>query len=96
MSITRSFFRPMSGQQDVRPMIPMPMVYENVPVDPTRWEYRVLTVDTREADVPDAATLNDLGAEGWLLTAVLDLQTTRGSTLVHYYFVRQKKWEKEK
>jgi hypothetical protein len=96
MSTTRSFFRPMSGQQDVRPMIPMPMVYENVPIDPTRWEYRVLNVDTREAEVPDAAMLNDLGAEGWLLTGVLDLPTTRGNTIVHYYFVRQKNWEKEK
>lgn len=90
MSVTRSFFRPMSGQQDVRPMIPMPMVYENVHVEPTRWEYRVLTIDTREMALPDAATLNELGVEGWLLIGVLDLQNSGVDTFVHYYFVRQK------
>jgi hypothetical protein len=90
MSITRSFFRPMSGQQDVKPTIPVPVVYENVRLEPTRWEYRVLTIDTREMAVPDAATLNELGNEGWLLTGVLDLETTRGGTRIHYYFVRQK------
>ena len=90
MSISRSFFRPMSGQQDVKPTIPVPMVYENVRVEPTRWEYRVLTIDTREMDVPDAAKLDELGIEGWLLTGVLDLEAPRSGTLVHYYFVRQK------
>jgi hypothetical protein len=90
MSISRSFFRPMSGQQDVKPMIPVPMVYENVHVEPARWEYRVMTIDTREMDLPDAAALNELGVEGWLLTGVLDLVATRGGTVVHYYFVRQK------
>jgi hypothetical protein len=89
MSQSRSFFGSMSGQQDVRPLIPMPMVYENVQVEPTRWEYRVLTIDTREMAVPDATTLNEFGVEGWLLTGVLDLQTPRGETLVHYYFVRE-------
>jgi hypothetical protein len=90
MSISRSFFRPMSGQQDVKPTLPVPMVYENVQVEPTRWEYRVLFIDTREVDVPDVAKLNELGTEGWLLTSVLDLEAPRGGTLVHYYFVRQK------
>ena len=71
-------------------MIPMPMVYENVQVEPTRWEYRVLTIDTREMALPDADTLNELGVEGWLLTGVLDLQHSGVDTFVHYYFVRQK------
>ena len=117
MAITMSF-RTVSGfseQKDVPNSIHVPMVYEQVPVEPVRWEYRVLTVDTREGDLPDAVQLNELGAQGWLLVGVLDQglmgrnspddegQMTRDyvsrlleqgpkgkSSLVHYYFVRQK------
>src|SRR5260221_14679554 len=62
----------LSGQNDVQNAVHVPMVYERVPVEPVRWEYRVLTVDAREEDLPDAARLNKLGAEGWLLVGVLD------------------------
>jgi hypothetical protein len=91
MSLSLSYNNVMFGQQDVRPMLPLPMVYENVPEIPTNWEYKVLTVDTREMDLPDVAALNELGDQGWLLTSVLDQRTSHGSTFVHYYFVRQKK-----
>ncbi len=91
MSLSLSYDNVISGQQDVRPMLPLPMVYENVPEIPTNWEYKVLTVDTQEMDLPDVATLNELGDQGWLLTSVLDQRTSHGNTFVHYYFVRQKK-----
>lgn len=105
----------LSEQKDVHSSIHVPMVYERVPVEPVHWEYRVLTVDAREEDLPDAARLNELGAEGWLLVGVLDQRATgrssidnenewtrasinrlvdQGGTgrssLVHYYFVRQR------
>ena len=81
---TRKF---MSSQPDVRPTLPIPMVYENVPVDPMRWEYRVLHVDTREEALPDVAQLNELGNQGWLLVGVLN---TGDGRHVQYYFVRQR------
>lgn len=80
----------LSEQRDVPNNIHVPMVYEQVPVEPVSWEYRVLTVDTREEDLPDAVQLNELGAQGWLLVGVLDQGATGKSSRVHYYFVRQK------
>ncbi len=93
----------------------VPMVYEQMPVEPVRWEYYVMNVDTREMDVPDITQLNELGSQGWLLVGILDQRTMgsglhrgdsqmtsdyvsrvveresqRRSSLVHYYFVRQK------
>ena len=68
---------------------PKIMVYEDTPLDPIRWEYRVLTIDTNEKALPDTERLNELGREGWLLNGVLN-QGSRGDvSLVHYYFVRQ-------
>jgi hypothetical protein len=91
MALSLSFHRHMSGQPDVRPSMPMPMVYENVPITPTHWEYRVLASDTREEGLPDAALLNELGGEGWLLVGVLEQKAADGRrTTVNYYFVRQK------
>ena len=58
----------------------VPMVYEQLPVEPVRWEYHVMAVDTREMDVPDTVQLNELGAQGWLLAGILD-QRTMGSDL---------------
>ena len=93
----------------------VPMVYEQMPLEPVRWEYHVLTVDTREMDVPDTNLLNELGAQGWLLVGILDQRILGGgsrggddqitrdyvsrvvereshstTSLVYYYFVRQK------
>jgi len=68
----------------------VPMVYEQVHVEPVNWEYRVLTIDTREVELPDTAELNELGAQGWLLVGILDQMTMGKSSFVHYYFVRQK------
>jgi len=58
----------------------VPMVYEQLPVEPVRWEYHVMIVDTREMDIPDIAQLNELGTQGWLLVGVVD-QITMGSGL---------------
>jgi hypothetical protein len=56
----------------------VPMVYEQMRVEPVRWEYHIMILDTREMDVPDTAQLNELGAQGWLLVGILD-QRTMGS-----------------
>jgi hypothetical protein len=92
MALSLPFYQRMSGQPDVRSAIsmPMPMVYEDAPLKPTAWEYRELTIDAREEALPDATLLNDLGKEGWLLVGVLDQRTQASTSLVHYYFVRQK------
>jgi hypothetical protein len=93
----------------------VPMVYEQISIEPVRWEYHLLKVDTREMDLPDIDQLNDLGTQGWLLVGIvdqrkigsgmqsgteqvtrdyvsrmLDREKSEDSSLVHYYFVRQK------
>jgi hypothetical protein len=104
----------LSDQKDVRFSVPIPMVYESVQPEPVRWEYRVLTIDTREEDLPTTDLLNELGNQGWLLVGILDQRTTgrsgynpteatrryidnvldkepaARSSLVQYYFVRQR------
>ncbi len=74
MAITMSFRtgKGFSEQRDVPASLHVPMVYEQVTVEPVRWEYRVLTVDLREEDLPDAVQLNELGAQGWLLVGILN------------------------
>jgi hypothetical protein len=78
----------LSEQAHVRYSLPIPMVYENV--EPAYWEYHVLTIDAREEALPDTSRLSELGREGWLLVGVLDQGATGRSSLVHYYFVRQR------
>src|SRR5918911_926999 len=59
---SRYFF----GQKDVQYSLPVPMVYEQVSAEPITWEYRVLTIDTREEPLPDDEQLNELGTKGWI------------------------------
>ena len=105
----------LSDQGNVHGNLHVPMVYEQMPFEPLHWEYHVLTVDTREIDVPGTDQLNELGAQGWLLVGILDQrmlggasragdgqmtsdyvsrvverESQRASSLVYYYFVRQK------
>lgn len=80
----------LTEQRDVPNSIHVPMVYEQVAVEPAHWEYRVLTVDAREEDLADVDLLNELGSQGWLLVGVLDQGAPGRSPKVHYYFVRQK------
>jgi hypothetical protein len=90
MSLALSFQHRMHGQADVHASLPMPIVYEDVPQLPTRWEYRVLTIDAREEALPDAPALNEMGEEGWLLISVVEQRHQSGGARVHFYFVRQK------
>ncbi len=92
MAITMSFRRGdgLSEHGNVPGNLHVPMVYEQMPVEPVSWEYRVLTMDAREVDLPDTVQLNELGAQGWLLVGVLDQGTMGKSPLVYYYFVRQR------
>jgi hypothetical protein len=78
----------MSEQKDVRTFPPVPMVYEQVPAQAPTWEYRVLSIDTREEPLPGIAKLNELGSAGWLLVSVVK---TGEREPVHYYFVRQQR-----
>ena len=78
-----------SEQRDVRMFPPVPMVYETMPAQNLNWEYRVLSIDPREKDLPGTAELNELGNAGWLLVGVLNA----GEREIVYYFVRQKQGE---
>ncbi len=89
MTVSLSFRHFASDQQDVRLSLPIPMVYEDLPAVPVHWEYRMLTIDTREQELPGEAELNELGKEGWLLVGMLEQPTRQERGLVHYYFVRQ-------
>ena len=82
MAITMSFRmgNGLPDQGNVPGSLHVPMVYEQLPVEPVHWEYHVMIVDTRELDVPVTAQLNELGAQGWLLVGILD-QRTMGSGL---------------
>lgn len=90
MFVSQPFHATLSGQTDDRFSIPLPMVYEQAPVTLPRWEYRVLAIDPREEALPDAAQLNELGSEGWVLVGVLDQRASGGRPVVLYYFLRQK------
>ena len=95
----------MSEQKDMRAFPPVPVVYEQVPVSPQQWEYKVLIVDPREKELLGADDLNELGNAGWLLVGsvrggiALNPFDELGSVgrlrdgerqKIYYYFVRQK------
>ena len=88
--LSTSFWGHFGGQNDVQPALHIPMVYENITVGPANWEYHVLSVDTREEELPDEARLGELGAQGWLLVSVLAPGQPEARSRVYYYFVRQK------
>ena len=79
----------MADRDEMRPAVHIPMVYEEVAAMPVAWEYHVLAIDTRERALPDAAQLNELGHEGWIMTGMLDERIAGKGTFVYYYFVRQ-------
>ena len=78
-----------NAEQPAMGFTPKIMVYEDVPLEPARWEYKVLTIDTHERSLPDEAYLNELGHAGWLLVGILNQGTSGNKALVHYHFVRQ-------
>ena len=74
---------------DARPSLPIPIVFESPDASRARWEYTTLAVDPREEAAPDAARLNALGAEGWLLAAVVPVPISPSAVHLTYYFVRE-------
>lgn len=90
MPFANSFWKELAGQKDVLPGLHVPMVYESIPAEPPVWEYHLLSVDVREAALPDEAVLNELGQQGWLLVSTHEQRMTENHCIVHYYFVRQK------
>ena len=76
----------MMEKPEGRSMSYVPMVYEKFEPTPTRWEYHLLTIDTREQELPDTVQLNELGSKGWILVNVVDQPT---SSHVYFYFIRQ-------
>jgi len=77
----------LSDERAAQVRLPVPMVYEEIPVEPPRWEYHVLSIDEREHDLPSVERLNELGSQGWILVGVLNTE----KHVVHYYFVRQER-----
>ena len=69
-----------------RATLPVPMIFEEAPR--ARWEYHVVALDPREQEPLDEAQLTELGAEGWLLAAVLEGASGRPHPHIYYYFVR--------
>ncbi len=84
------FSTKLAGQSDVQPSLHVPMVYEHIQPSPLLWEYRLLSIDTREEALPDTALLNELGGQGWLLVNVLEQRLSETGARLHYHFVRQK------
>ncbi|MBE3559855.1 MAG: hypothetical protein IMW89_11610 [Ktedonobacteraceae bacterium] len=80
----------LAQENEKRPTVHIPMVYEKVAEEPALWEYRVLTIDPREAALPDENELNELGSSGWILVGLLDERTSGRGAFVHYYFARHK------
>lgn len=78
----------MSSGPEVRPSLPIPTVYEQLPSRPERWEYHVLSLETEEAPFLAPDQLNVLGREGWIMVGLLDERATGRGTKVHYYFMR--------
>jgi hypothetical protein len=90
MLFTRSSRQNLAGQNDVQLSRHIPMVYERVRVSPLLWEYRVVSVDTREEGLLDETRLNELGSQGWLLANVLEQRLSESGARIHYHFVRPK------
>ena len=68
-----------------RSPLPTPVVFDHTEPPHAHWEYHTVAVDLRETEPLDAAALNVLGQEGWLLAGLIE--DGRRSRL-HYHFVR--------
>ncbi len=82
-----------SSSSEGRSSFPIPMIYEHLPAQPLQWEYHILTVEAGENSLPDIEKLNALGREGWIMVGLLDERVSGRSTMVYYYFTRQKQEE---
>lgn len=74
---------------DEKSSLPIPMIYEQVPVQQLKWEYHLLSIDPKEVEFASIEQLNALGREGWVLVSILDERAIGNGSTVHYYFVRQ-------
>lgn len=78
-----------AGTDDQRITLPpVPIIYENLPAEPTRWEYRCLIIDPQREDVPREEELAKLGAEGWALAGVLDQSRSVSQPFIYFYLIR--------
>lgn len=89
MYVTTAAFTRMTERADVRSSVHIPIVYEDVQPTMQTWEYHVLSIDASEAALPDAAQLNELGQQGWILAGIIDERATGRGRYVYYYFMRQ-------
>ncbi len=71
-----------------RPVLPLPIVYDERPSEPARWEYHCLLIDPEREPIPQEEALNKLGAEGWVLSSVLDQSRSSSRPFIYFYFVR--------
>lgn len=66
----------------------LPIVYEDHPVEQARWEYRCLIIDPQRESVPREEELSKLGAEGWILSSILDQSRSSSQPFIYFYFIR--------
>lgn len=78
-----------SAEAGNRPALPLPIVYDERPTEPNRWEYHCLLIDPERETVPQEEALNKLGADGWVLSGVLDQSRSGSRPFIYFYFVRQ-------
>jgi hypothetical protein len=71
-----------------RPALPLPIVYDDRPIEPAHWEYRCLLIDPEREPIPQEEALNKLGTEGWVLSGVLDQSRSGSRPFIYFYFVR--------
>jgi hypothetical protein len=83
-----SFENPPAPQRPPHPAMPMPLPMVFEPAARARWEYRVVVIDPREEEPLDESRAAELGADGWLLAAVLENPAGRYGGRIYYYFVR--------
>lgn len=90
MLLVQPSWQQSAGQNDIQSSLHIPTVYMDVPARPWLWEYRVLSVDTREEELFDEERLQELGNQGWLLVNLLSLPVSATGLRVYYHFVRPK------
>ncbi len=66
----------------------LPIVYEDHAAERTSWEYRCLIIDPQRESVPREEELSKLGAEGWILSSVLDQSRSSAQPFIYFYFIR--------
>ncbi len=89
MFVLPHHYTSMHAGPEARSSLPIPTVYEQLPSRPLRWEYKVLSIETKETPLLGTEDLNALGKESWMMVGLQDERATGHGTKVHYYFMRQ-------